>query len=205
MLRASVGLLLFCSLSVLGCSGAAEPEAETATAPTKPAATEQFVEAPPREAKVTVSKMAKVNVEVTKTEVKINEKIQFAFRKATIEPASEGLIKEIADVLKSHPELEVVEVAGHADNVGAPAVNVRLTNERASAVVAALTQLGIDKSRLRAVGYGSYCPIEPGDGQQAREANRRVELKIVKVDGKETGAELGCPAATAKGIGPQQK
>jgi hypothetical protein len=56
---------------------------------------------------------------------------------------------------------------------------------------------------MRPVGYGRYCPVDEGDSEEAREKNRRVEFKILKMDGKETGVATGCEAAAAKGIKPQ--
>jgi outer membrane protein OmpA-like peptidoglycan-associated protein len=141
-------------------------------------------------------------VVVTKTEVKITEKILFAFGKATIDAKSEGLLADIAKVVKEHPEIGFLEVAGHADKVGDDASNVRLTKKRAQAVVDALVKLGVDKNTLRAEGYGRYCPVDTGDSEDAREKNRRVEFKIMRLDGKDTGVELGCADAAAKGIKP---
>jgi outer membrane protein OmpA-like peptidoglycan-associated protein len=150
------------------------------------------------DAKVTVTR--KPRVTITKTELRIAEKIQFAFAKATIDKASKSLIEEIADVLKKNPQIELVEVAGHADNVGSDAVNRALTDRRARAVVQALTDEGVEAKRLRAVGYGQYCPLDAENSKEAREKNRRVDFKIIRVAGKDTGVELGCPAAAARGI-----
>jgi outer membrane protein OmpA-like peptidoglycan-associated protein len=152
------------------------------------------------DAKVSVTRMPRVTV--TKTEIKIDEKIQFAFGKATIDSSSDGLVKEIAEVMNANPQVESVEVAGHADKVGNDRINVDLTKRRAAAVLDALAALGVDKKRLRAQGYGRYCPLDPADTAEAREANRRVEFKILRLSGKETGVSIGCAAAAAKGIKP---
>src|SRR6266511_188959 len=79
-------------------------------------------------------------VVVTKTEVKISEKIMFAFAKATIEPASQNLLDEIAFVINDNPQIEYIEVAGHADKIGTDQVNVLLTKRRAQAVIDALVK-----------------------------------------------------------------
>lgn len=141
-------------------------------------------------------------VRVTKNEVKINEKILFAFAKATIEPESQSLLQEIAFVINDNPQIEHLEVAGHADKVGADPVNVQLTRQRAQAVQDALIKLGVDKRRLHAQGYGRYCPLDKGESEDAREKNRRVEFKIMRIDGVETGVALGCEEAQSKGIKP---
>jgi OOP family OmpA-OmpF porin len=139
-------------------------------------------------------------VRVTKNEVKINEKILFEFAKATIEPESQGLLKEIAFVINDNPQIEHIEVAGHADKVGSDATNAALTMKRAQAVLDALVKLGVDKRRMHAQGYGRYCPVDKGESEEAREKNRRVEFKIMRIDGVETGVTLGCEESAAKGI-----
>jgi len=152
------------------------------------------------DAKSSLTRMARVTV--TKTAIKIDEKIMFAFAKATIQPASDSLIKEIADVIKANPQIELIAVGGHADKIGSDPTNVDLTKRRASAVVDALVAQGVEKSRLRPQGYGRYCPIDPGDSDAAREKNRRVEFAILRASGKDTGVDPGCPEALAKGIKP---
>jgi outer membrane protein OmpA-like peptidoglycan-associated protein len=139
-------------------------------------------------------------VVVTKTEVKISEKIMFSFAKATIQQASQDLLDEIAFVINDNPQIEYFEVAGHADKIGTDTVNVQLTKRRAQAVVDALVKRKVDARRMHAQGYGNFCPVDPGDTEPAREKNRRVEFKIMRVMGVETGVALGCEGAAAHGI-----
>jgi len=140
---------------------------------------------------------------VTKTEVKINEKILFAFGKATIEPASQNLLDEIAFVINDHPQIEYFEVAGHADTVGSDAVNAQLTKARAQAVLDALGKRAVDKRRMHAQGYGDHCPVEKGESEAVREKNRRVEFKIMRIDGVDTSVALGCADAATHGFKPR--
>jgi OOP family OmpA-OmpF porin len=139
-------------------------------------------------------------VVVTKTEVKISEKIMFAFAKATIEDASESLLDEIAYVINDNPQIEFLEVAGHADKIGTDTVNVQLTKRRAQAVIDALVKRKVDARRMHAQGYGNFCSLDNGDNETAREKNRRVEFKIMRIVGVETGVALGCEGATQHGI-----
>lgn len=140
-------------------------------------------------------------VTITKDELKCCAKILFATGQATIEEASGPLVDHVAKTLKDNPTIDLLEVSGHADRVGTPERNLLLTRQRADAVVDALTKHGVDKKRLQAAGYGSYCPMVEGDTAEARERNRRVEFKIIRKDGTDTGVELGCAASKAKGIG----
>jgi outer membrane protein OmpA-like peptidoglycan-associated protein len=139
-------------------------------------------------------------VRVTKSEVKITEKIMFAFGKATIEKESDDLLDEIAYVVNDSPQIEFIEVAGHADKIGTDATNVQLTRARANAVLNALATRKVDRRRMRAAGYGRYCPLDAGDSDAAREKNRRVEFKIMRVDGVDTGVQLGCDESKKHGI-----
>jgi outer membrane protein OmpA-like peptidoglycan-associated protein len=141
-------------------------------------------------------------VTVTKDELKCCAKILFSTGQAVIEEASAMLLEHITKTLKIHPEIDLVEVSGHADSRGSPEKNLLLTRQRAAAVVEALAKRGIDQKRLRAVGYGSYCPMAEGDTKEARDQNRRVEFKIIRRDGADTGVALGCAAAKAIGNGP---
>jgi OOP family OmpA-OmpF porin len=70
----------------------------------------------------------------------------------------------------------------------------------AKSVVDALIKRKIDKSRLRAMGFGEYCPLDSSSNDAAWEKNRRVEFKIVRTKEGPTGVELGCEAAKSKGV-----
>ena len=60
----------------------------------------------------------------------------------------------------------------------------------------------IAASRLRAKGYGFYCPIEDAHNEDAWKANRRVEFKIIKGGADAVAPELGCANATQHGVSP---
>ncbi|MBW2524442.1 MAG: OmpA family protein [Deltaproteobacteria bacterium] len=130
------------------------------------------------------------------------EKINFATASAKILPQSLPIVDEVAKVLKEHPNLKVVEVGGHADERGSDATNRYLTQARAASVMRALVGRGIQASRLRSVGYGEYCPIDPDSTPEAWEKNRRVEFKVLVTDKGATNVDQGCEEAEKKGIKP---
>lgn len=74
----------------------------------------------------------------------------------------------------------LVEVEGHTDNVGRAVINEKLSQSRANAVRAYLSQRAIDGNRLIAVGYGHRSPIETNDTAEGRQANRRVHFTVLK-------------------------
>ena len=140
-------------------------------------------------------------VKVTRGEIKISEEILFRSGSATIEPASQELLRSIAQILKDVPEIEMVEIAGHADDSGSDAKNKKLTEQRAASVMRDLVSKQIDKGRLRASGYSAYCPLVAGKDDAARARNRRVEFRILRRDGKNLEPHwAGCAEAEKKGL-----
>ena len=104
--------------------------------------------------------------------------IQFEFGSAALTADSEEGIAMLVDFLEKHPEINV-ELAGHTDNVGSDAFNLKLSEERAEVVRQALIGNGIAAERLSAKGYGATRPLEPNDIEEHRAMNRRTELMIV--------------------------
>lgn len=131
------------------------------------------------------------------------EKIHFETDKATIKPESFPILDEIAKVLEEHSEIDLIEIAGHADERGPEIHNLKLTQARVNSVMTALVQRHVDQARLRAKGYGYYCPLEDGHDEEAWSKNRRVEFMIVKSEGKATNYPLGCDTAASHGIKPE--
>jgi OmpA-OmpF porin, OOP family len=95
---------------------------------------------------------------------------------SVIKPESDATIAEIAKLLTNSATLKL-DVVGHTDNVGSLDANMKLSRERADAVVKTL----VDKhrvagARLRANGVASLCPVISNDTAEGRARNRRVEL-----------------------------
>ena len=101
--------------------------------------------------------------------------VQFDTGSAVIRPSSAASLETIADVLsKRGGQFYIV---GHTDDTGAFEVNMRLSTERAAAIVEALvTEYGVDASRLQAGGVGPLAPLASNENDAGRQLNRRVEL-----------------------------
>jgi outer membrane protein OmpA-like peptidoglycan-associated protein len=140
---------------------------------------------------------AKAMVVVTETEVKILEKVLFATGKADIMPKSFPLLDTVAAVLNAYPMLSRIEVQGHTDDVGNDDDNLKLSAARAEAVKSYLEGKQVKRSRLGSAGYGETTPLCPDapallkKGKKAkkpleacREQNRRVQFKIIEINGK---------------------
>jgi len=111
-------------------------------------------------------------------ELTLQDKIYFDFDKAKIRDISKPTLDKVAALLKAHPELTKLRVEGHTCNLGTDAYNLRLSQRRANAVVDYLVSQGVDRSRLRAVGYGEAKPLVPNTDEPHREQNRRVQIFI---------------------------
>jgi len=102
--------------------------------------------------------------------------LYFAQGQADLLPTVQASLDTLAQVLGSQPALRL-EVQGHTDNQGDPAINQRLSRQRAAAVCAYLTAHGVAASRLRAVGYGGSRPVADNTQPNQRSRNRRVVLQ----------------------------
>jgi OOP family OmpA-OmpF porin len=113
-------------------------------------------------------------------EIRIVEQVQFATASARILPESDSLLMAVAEILISHPEIELLSVEGHTDNLGQATTNEKLSRDRALAVVMRLVEDGVSARRLTAVGYGAEHPLDDNATAEGRRNNRRVEFRIVR-------------------------
>jgi len=104
--------------------------------------------------------------------------ITFDTGKANIKPNFTPVLDDIANIMSKYPETNI-EVQGHTDSVGNNADNLTLSQLRAQSVTSYLTNHGVDGNRIKSVGFGESMPIASNDTPAGREANRRVEIKII--------------------------
>ncbi len=117
-------------------------------------------------------------VVVQERQIRINEKVYFAYNRAQIRSQSYGLLREVASVIKQNPQIGSIEVQGHTDSDGDADYNQRLSERRARAVVNFLTRQGVSSSRLTAVGMGEGSPVDTNETSAGKANNRRVEFHI---------------------------
>jgi OOP family OmpA-OmpF porin len=101
--------------------------------------------------------------------------INFDTDKAGIRPDGKLAVDEIAKLLDKNPSLNLT-IEGHTDNVGDPAHNKTLSQQRADAVMGSLIATGIAKERLSTLGLGDTKPVADNNDDTGRAKNRRVEL-----------------------------
>ncbi|MEM8803964.1 MAG: OmpA family protein [Pseudomonadota bacterium] len=116
-------------------------------------------------------------------------KITFAPSSTDIEDEGQETIDDIAAILRDCREVEI-EIGGHTDSQGREVMNEQLSQARADAVLNAIMARRVLVSNLTARGYGESEPIADNDTEAGREANRRIEFKLVGVgESNETEAE----------------
>ncbi len=104
--------------------------------------------------------------------------IFFDFNKYEVKPESQVELDKVAQLLQDNPTVKI-QIAGYTDNVGNAADNLKLSQNRAKAVVAYLTAKGIDAKRLSAKGYGETVAVADNKTEEGRAQNRRTELKVI--------------------------
>jgi OmpA-OmpF porin, OOP family len=117
------------------------------------------------------------------------QQITFDPGSTTIVAGATKVVDEIAEVLRSCGRLEM-EVAGHTDSQGRLDTNMRLSQQRAEAVIAGLLARGVPVSDLVAKGYGPEFPIADNGTAAGREANRRIEFRLIGASAEAARAEV---------------
>lgn len=106
---------------------------------------------------------------------KVWRTISFGFNDSTLSREGAAILQEVAAALMQNPAMRI-EIAGHSDDVGSAANNVKISLARANMVKAWLTKMGVDASRLQPTGRGEAEPIADNGTSEGRAANRRVEF-----------------------------
>ncbi|MCB0765172.1 MAG: OmpA family protein [Flavobacteriales bacterium] len=115
---------------------------------------------------------------VVGTRVRLDN-VQFEFDKATLLPGYEPELEKLVDLLTDYPFVRV-EIEGHTDDEGSDEYNLRLSDDRAKAVVEHLLRKKVDKDRLSWKGYGETRPLKPNTSDENRALNRRVEFHVLE-------------------------
>jgi len=87
----------------------------------------------------------------------------------------------VVRLLHENP-LMVIQINGYTDNIGKPADNLLLSENRARSVVNYLKSKGINPLRLASGGFGEKQPVSSNATEAGRAENRRTELKVVKIN-----------------------
>ena len=103
--------------------------------------------------------------------------IQFELNSFELQKMSLIELEKLIQLLNDNPSIKV-KINGHTDNSGNTADNLKLSNNRAKAVVEYLVNKGIDANRLSYQGLGESKPIADNSTEDGRAKNRRTEFTI---------------------------
>jgi outer membrane protein OmpA-like peptidoglycan-associated protein len=95
----------------------------------------------------------------------------------TLKPGAREKLAKVSGIILSHPGLKI-EVEGHTDSVGGDEYNMTLSENRANAVRAYLTEQGVSGDAITAKGFGKTRPVADNGTAAGRQMNRRVEMVV---------------------------
>ncbi|WP_044252478.1 OmpA family protein [Chondromyces apiculatus] len=109
--------------------------------------------------------------------IRIAKNIFYDTDKDVVSPESHGVLNNVAEIVKTHPEITQLTVEGHTDNQGSTEYNIKLSERRANAVVRYLVSVGV-KTPMVAPGYGAASPVCMTPDEACKAQNRRVEFRV---------------------------
>lgn len=108
--------------------------------------------------------------------------ILFANDSSDIPPVFVSQIRQMAEFLNTYPSASI-EIKGYASKVGSQEHNLNLSKRRSEAVESQLLRYGVERNRVRIVGFGDTELASHGDTQVAHALNRRVTATVVGYKG----------------------
>ena len=103
--------------------------------------------------------------------------IVFNKNSTTLTEKAQEVLDDVAAAILGYENV-VIEISGHTDSSGDAVRNLRLSKQRAAAVLDFLVERNVPANRLRAIGYGETAPISDNETAQGRAANRRIEFNL---------------------------
>ncbi len=109
-------------------------------------------------------------------------RVQFGFGRSSLSPRAQARLRRLTTALRD-VSITSIEIAGHADRHGRPAVNLRISRARAAAVRRYLVRSGIMPNVISLRSYGSSQLRDRRRTKAADARNRRVEIRITTASG----------------------
>jgi outer membrane protein OmpA-like peptidoglycan-associated protein len=118
--------------------------------------------------------------------------VLFAFNKYELKTDAQIKLAKISGILLTYPNLKV-QVEGYTDSVGSDEYNLKLSQERATAVQAFLIEQGVQPGSITAQGYGKADPVADNGTNAGRTQNRRVAMVV---SGQSIGVQETAPTSS---------
>ena len=139
--------------------------------------------------------------EVQVTKIQSGRKITFEPGSGNLDASAESILDDMAEILIKCPDDMRMEISGYTDSQGREVMNQELSQTRAQAVLTALRERRVLMSRYVAKGYGEENPIGDNSTEAGREANRRIEFKLIRPEPpEEVTTTLEAAAETAQDV-----
>ena len=120
-------------------------------------------------------------VRVVEDHIEYDDVILFDTDSPHVHHASWPILEKLAKFINANPDIQEVDITGHADERGTEAHNLQLSKFRAEAVKYLLVHFGVDDKRITTAGLGFSRPRAQGHTEADWKQNRRVEFIITKV------------------------
>lgn len=114
------------------------------------------------------------------SELQLPGKVYYQVGKDVLLPESEPFLRLVVDFMRARPDVDLLRVEVHSDNLGATQYNMVLSEKRALATARWLIDHGVDCARLDAVGWGPTRPIVPNTTEEYRAMNRRTAFVVLE-------------------------
>lgn len=113
--------------------------------------------------------------------------VLFETGKDVLKPESDAVLSVVKSYLDAKPQVTLLRIEGHTDNVGNASDNQSLSERRSMAVARWLTGKGIKCKRLIPVGFGASKPVADNATAEGREQNRRTVFINAELKDKPIG------------------
>lgn len=130
--------------------------------------------------------------------------VEFEIGKATLKSTdtTNKILQCLVDFLNNNKMVNKFRLEGYTDSDGDAAINTKLSDDRAAAVITWITGHGIDGARVFGKGYGPKRPVAANDTPEHKAQNRRVEFHIDEINGvhvnpERVAAAMNPPAVVA--------
>lgn len=130
------------------------------------------------------------------TQIRFWNGITFASNSSKIEDKALATVEAVAQVLRDQPNIQQVRIEGHTSSKGSERSNQRLSERRANAVLEKLVELGVERDRLTAEGFGEARPVSSNRTEGGRADNRRIEIHVTEEVAAAPLVDTPNPAAT---------
>jgi len=184
-------LMALAAPAILGCeahaqlgSGANSPPPPPPAPPPAAPATPAAATTTPPPAPAPAAEPPKSTVTVKDGRLGVPGNIVYETGKAVIKPESEPTLNALKDFMDQNKNFTRIRIEGHTDNVGKAPDNLKLSQDRASAVVKWLSDHGVPKERCLAIGFGDGKPIADNKTEDGKAQNRRTEFHLAEIEGK---------------------